>query len=110
VAEERFRLESIEWESTPYQNHMMASPAVSTVPTEMELPAGTYIVRMSQNAASLIAELMEPGTDDNVVAWNFLDHSIPNPAALGRMQQADGFFLPIYRVMRPAGMNATLIP
>jgi hypothetical protein len=110
VEAERYRLDSIEWESAPYQNHMMASPEVTLVPAQIELPAGTYLVRMSQNAASLIAELMEPGTDDNLVAWNFLDHSIPNPQALQRMQQGDGYFLPVYRVMRQAGVAATVVP
>jgi dipeptidyl-peptidase 4 len=108
VSAERFRLDSIEWESAPYQNHMMANPQVTLVPEQTTLPAGTYVVRMAQNAGRLISELMEPGTDDNIVAWNFLDHSLPNPQQLERMQQP--FLLPIYRVMQPAGMNSRVIP
>jgi hypothetical protein len=62
---------------------------------------------MSQNAARLIAELMEPDTDDSLVAWNFLDHSLPAPRALENRQQP--FLLPIYRITAPATVRATLI-
>jgi hypothetical protein len=108
VRVERFQLDSIGWESAPYQNHMMADARVRTVPGEITLPAGTYVVRTAQNAGRLVAELMEPDTDDSLLAWNFLDHMLPSPDALQRRQQP--FFLPIYRMMAPTGMRSTLIP
>jgi hypothetical protein len=107
VQVEQFRLDSIGWESAPYQNHMMASAAVTTVPGEMTLPAGTFLVRSAQNAGRLIAELFEPDTDDSLLAWNFLDHMLPSPDALARRQQP--LILPTYRIMAPAGMRSTLI-
>jgi hypothetical protein len=73
----------------------------------MMLPEGTYLVRMTQNAARLIGELMEPDTDDSVVVWNLLDHAMPNPRALENAERP--FFLPIYRVMAPADVRATLV-
>jgi hypothetical protein len=107
VAAERYRLDSIEWESAPYQNHMMATPQVTLMPEQMTLPAGTYVVRMAQNAGRLIAELMEAGTDDSLVAWNFLDHSIPSPQAMARSEQP--YFLPIYRIMQSTPLLSTLV-
>ena len=107
VRAEKYRLTKIAWETSPYQNHMMADADVEIVPEAMTLPAGTYLVRMSQNAARLIAELMEPDTDDSVLAWNLLDHSLPAPRSLENRQQP--FLLPIYRIMAPAPVRATLI-
>ena len=104
---ERFRLTSIDYAEFPYQNHLNATPTVETVAGPMELPEGMYIVRMSQNAARLVSELMEPDTDDSVVVWNLLDHSMPNPRVLENPERP--FFLPIYRIMAPAPLQATLI-
>ena len=105
VAAEKFRLTSIEWASAPYQNHLNATPAVELAQERMELPPGTYLVRMSQAAARLIPELLEPDTDDSVVVWNLLDHSIPNPARLADRE----YFLPIYRVVAPFPARATVV-
>jgi hypothetical protein len=105
---ERFRLTSIEWANAPYQNHLNATAGVETVPGTITLPAGTYLVRMTQNAARVVAQLMEPDTDDSVLVWNFLDPILPGAAALERRQQP--FFLPIYRVMAPTNVRSTLIP
>lgn len=106
VAAERYQLTKIAWSESPYQNHLLADAAVQVVPATMTLPAGTYLVRMSQNAARLIAELMEPDTDDSIVTWNLLDHSLPAPRSLEGRQQP--LFLPIYRITAPASVRATL--
>jgi hypothetical protein len=106
VSAERFRLDSIAWSAAPYQNHLNAAARVALVPDAMTLPAGAYLVRMTQNASRLIAELMEPDTDDSVLVWNLLDHALPGQQALERRQQP--YFLPIYRVMAPAPVRATL--
>ena len=73
----------------------------------MQLPNGTYIVRMTQNAARLIGELMEPDTDDSIVVWNLLDHSLPGPGQLDNPERP--YFLPIYRIMAPAPVKATAL-
>jgi hypothetical protein len=104
---ERYRLTSIEWATSPYQNHLNATAAVETVPETMELPAGTYLVRMSQAASRLIAELMEPDTDDSVLVWNMLDHTLPGTEALERRTQP--YHLPIYRVTAPASVRTLLV-
>jgi len=107
VRVEQFRLDSIGWESAPYQNHMMANASVTTVPAEVTLPIGTFIVRSAQNGGRLVSELFEPDTDDSLLAWNFLDHALPSQEALNRRQQP--FLLPTYRVMAPVGIRTTLI-
>jgi dipeptidyl-peptidase 4 len=108
TAVERFRLDSIRWAPAPYQNHLNATARVGVVAETATLPAGTYVVRMTQNAARVISELMEPDTDDSVVVWNLLDHALPSQEALQRRQQP--FMLPISRVMQPVSMRAVLLP
>ena len=107
VSAEKYRLTAIEWAEAPYQNHLNATPTVELVSEQMQLPEGTYLVRMTQNAARLIGELMEPDTDDSIVVWNLLDHSIPSGRALDNPERP--YFLPLYRVIAPAPVRATLV-
>lgn len=104
---EKYRLTQIEWATSPYQNHLNAAAGVETVADTMTLPAGAYLVRMSQPASRLIAELMEPDTDDSVLVWNLLDHTLPSGEALARREQP--YHLPLYRVMARAGVRSVLI-
>jgi hypothetical protein len=39
----------------------------------MEYPAGTYIVSLAQPCSETIALLLEPESDDSVLAWNRLN-------------------------------------
>jgi hypothetical protein len=104
---ERYRLTQIEWATSPYQNHLNAAAGVETIADTMTLPAGAYLVRMSQPASRLIAELMEPDTDDSVLVWNLLDHTLPSGEALARREQP--YHLPLYRVMAMARVRSVLI-
>ena len=52
----------------------------------MNVPAGTYLVRLAQPLGRLAAYLLEPESDDGVVHWNMLG-SEPH----------DGDLLPIVR-------------
>jgi dipeptidyl-peptidase 4 len=88
---ERFRIEEISWDSTPYQNHLLAQAEVEVVPGEMTFPAGTYVVRLGQVTGRLIPLLMEPDAEDSVLRWNFLDHSIPTSGG-------PNAWVPIYRL------------
>ena len=107
VSAEKYRLTAIEWAEAPYQNHLNATPTVELVSEQMQLAEGTYLVRMTQNAARPIGELMEPDTDDSIVVWNLLDHSIPSSRALENPERP--YFLPLYRVVAPAPVRATLV-
>ncbi|HEX9581658.1 MAG TPA: hypothetical protein VF970_11195 [Gemmatimonadales bacterium] len=42
----------------------------------MEVPAGAYYVSTAQSRGNLIAYLMEPETDDNLITWGFTDHRL----------------------------------
>jgi hypothetical protein len=101
---ETYRLTSLDWTDEPYQNHLNAVASVAVEPMSRELPAGTYLVRMSQSAARVIAQLFEPDTDDSLVVWNFLDHAIQAPE-----EGEQGDLLPMYRIPERVGVRATLV-
>jgi hypothetical protein len=98
---EQYRLDSLTYARTPYQNHLMATAMVSVTPGEMTLPAGVYIVRTGQPAGMLAALLLEPDNEDSLVSWNFLDNALPRA---GTTQP-----IPIYRIMTQVGMKTLLV-
>jgi dipeptidyl-peptidase 4 len=49
--------------------------AVHTV--ERAFPAGTYVVSTAQMLGRLVAHMLEPESDDNVVLWNRMDAWLP---------------------------------
>ena len=55
----------------------------------MQFEPGTYFVRTSQPLGLLAAYLLEPESDDGLVAWNFFD-------AFLQPQKV----LPVYKLMR----------
>jgi hypothetical protein len=101
VTVERYRLDSLRYATSPYQNHLMATASVSTMPGEMELPEGVYIVRTAQPVGMLAALLLEPDNEDSLVSWNFFDNALPRA---GSNQP-----IPIYRIMNPVGMKTLLV-
>jgi hypothetical protein len=70
-----------------------------------EMPRGTYVVPTAQYLGRLVAHMLEPETDDNVIYWNTMDAWLPRPGA-----RRDGpLLVPIYKVMRPATYTSTVV-
>jgi hypothetical protein len=67
---------------------------------DVEFPAGTYVVPTAQYLGRLVAHMLEPETDDNVVYWNTMDAWIP---------REPGGLVPIYKVMRPVPLDASVL-
>jgi len=103
---ERYHLTRIDWEEEPYQNHLMATVEVRIVAAEMTFPAGAYLVRTAQNAGTIAMHLLEPDNDDSLVAWNFLDHSMPRPDSTGSNERS---VMPVYRLVSPTGVKALVV-
>jgi dipeptidyl-peptidase 4 len=58
-----------------FQGHYLKSVSDVTKVTEtVEVPAGSYYISTAQSRGNLIAYLMEPETDDNLVTWGWADH------------------------------------
>jgi hypothetical protein len=94
------------------------------VTSERTFPAGTYVVQTAQYLGRLVAQMLEPETDDNVIYWNTMDAWVPRPdsrsAPDGGLPNADRQngvgggeageqFVPIYKLMRPTPLSASLV-
>lgn len=95
------------------------------VTLEQSFPKGTYIVPTSQFLGRLVAHMLEPETDDNVVYWNTMDAWIPRPVDEAEAQEGQrpggmpqGFgqrgpqgppVVPIYKLMTPTRLSIRLL-
>ena len=66
---------------------------------EQEFPAGTYVVPTAQYLGRLVAHMLEPETDDNVVYWNTMDAWIPRGQGV----------VPIYKLMTPTALDSRVV-
>ena len=79
----------------PFQGHFLRSARGTYEDVEMEFPAGTLYVPMAQPLGKVAATLLEPESDDGLVAWNFLDRYLAG--SFGRPAP-----FPIYKLTEPA--------
>jgi hypothetical protein len=100
------------------------------VTLEQNFPVGTYVVPTAQFLGRLVAHMLEPETDDNVVYWNTMDAWIPRPreveedsalppgvdpqdprvAAFARQRAQRGPpVVPIYKLMTPVALPTRLL-
>ncbi len=82
-------------EERAFQGHFMRSARGTYEEIEREFPAGTLYVTTAQPLGKVAATLLEPESDDGLVAWNFLDRYLAG--SFGRPSP-----FPIYKLMAPA--------
>jgi dipeptidyl-peptidase 4 len=89
-----------------FQGHYLKSVSDVTRATEtMEVPAGSYYVSTAQSRGNLIAYIMEPETDDNLITWGWTDHVLRVTEAGAAADGGDPDDAP-----RPAQQQAQRIP
>lgn len=64
-----------------FQGHDLKAVTVEKATESVEVPAGAYYISTAQSRGNLIAYLMEPESDDNLITWGFADHLIRVPGA-----------------------------
>jgi hypothetical protein len=94
---EVFTLEEATRSERVYQGHRDVRVKGKYQTQKASFEAGTVVIRMAQPLASVIFYLLEPQSDDGLVAWNFLDSYLQNGTAY-----------PIMRLMQPAGLATRL--
>lgn len=90
---ERFRIESSKTEEREFEGHKLRTLTGAWEGIEEKLPAGSLIIPMDQPLARLAFLLLDPRSDDGLMAWNILDPvlgSSPGPE-----------FYPVFRTMNP---------
>lgn len=83
------------------------------VNVQEQFPVGTYIVPTGQALGRLVAHMLEPETDDNVLYWNTMDAWLPRPQQAGGQgggNQGQGPpLVPIYKLMSPRALPSVII-
>lgn len=92
-AGERFRIESSTTDEREFEGHKLRTLTGAWEPIEQKLPAGSLVIPMDQPLARLAFLLLDPRSDDGLMAWNILD------PILG-VSPGPGFY-PILRTSNP---------
>ena len=93
-----FKLKEIKGAAQIYQGHRTNTVKGEYAAEQKDFAAGTYYVSLAQPLAPLAAYMLEPESDDGLLAWNFFDKEIVpqwsrEPAAY-----------PVYKLMKPAAL------
>ena len=89
---EEFQIDSVSTSEREYQGHQAQEVWGSYAPSRpAELPPGTVMVPMDQPLARVVFTLLEPSSDDGVVAWGLISESLGagRPYPILRAVQAD---------------------
>jgi dipeptidyl-peptidase 4 len=111
-------------EYTRQYNHAAAVQVTvgESITVDRTFPRGTYVVPTGQVLGRVVAHMLEPETDDNVVYWNTMDAWLPRPAAPAAPANADRYgesvqraeqqgppLVPIYKLMTPRPLPARIV-
>jgi len=75
---QRFAIGENKTAEREFQKHKMRTLKGTFEQTEMIFPAGTFVVKMNQPLSRLAFYLLEPESEDGIVAWNFMDKYFGN--------------------------------
>ena len=70
---EVYRWVSLEKAEKPFEDHRIAAAEVTSRAESRTIPSGTYKIETGQPLGNLLVYLLEPQSDDGLVAWNFFD-------------------------------------
>jgi dipeptidyl-peptidase 4 len=109
----------------PEYNHAATTRVTvgEVITTTRAFPRGTYVVPTGQVLGRVVAHMLEPETDDNVIYWNTMDAWLPRPraaaaAAAGAADDEDTPrpagqqgppLVPIYKLMRPTALPVKVV-
>lgn len=103
-----------------YDHAATVSVTVGEVVTVTEeFPAGTYVVPTGQVLGRVVAHMLEPETDDNVIYWNTMDAWLPRPGPAASADPEDDEpgpqgrrgppLVPIFKLMTPRPLPVRII-
>jgi hypothetical protein len=100
---ETFLPKEVKGAERPYQGHRLNAVKGEYAVGTMEFAAGTVVVRTSQPLGCLAAGLLEPESDDGLVAWNFFDRRLAGQWERGYLP------LPVHKLLAPANLVTTAV-
>ena len=93
VSVEIFHIDSTVASARPFQGHREMRLVGRWRPQQVNVPQGSYFVRVDQPLGTLAVYLLEPESDDGLVTWNFFDREL-----------RPGGTYPVLKLILPLGM------
>jgi hypothetical protein len=79
----RFVPRSISRDATPFQGHRLIQVAGDWEDADESFGPGSLVVETAQPLARLVFRLLEPESDDGIVAWNVMDARLRQRRPMG---------------------------
>ena len=76
VSVDQFMIDQVRHAERAFQGHQETSMTGRFERRDMELPAGSIVVRTNQALGRLVFYLLEPESDDGLTRWNLLDGAL----------------------------------
>jgi hypothetical protein len=96
---ERFDISELKGSSRLNQGHYLNSVNGKFVAGIKNFPAGTLVIRMDQPLANVCAYLLEPQSNEGLLAWNYFDRYLVPQWGMGY------YPYPVYKLMKNTAMN-----
>ncbi len=100
---ETFLPQELKGDERLYQGHRLNTIKGEYRTEKREFAAGTVVVRTGQPLGPLASGLLEPESDDGLVAWNFFDRRVAPQWERGYLP------VPVHRLLAPANLVTTSI-
>jgi hypothetical protein len=81
VTVEQFVISDVRHAERAFQGHHATSIAGRFERRDIDVPAGSLVVRTKQPLGRLVSYLLEPESDDGLTTWNLLDSELKVGAA-----------------------------
>lgn len=85
-------------ETEYFQGHYLMAAGAEKEVEVVDVPAGAFFVSTAQPKGNLIAYLLEPETDDNLITWGYANHLLPESNGEGGRARRQ---IPMMRLVRP---------
>lgn len=100
---EAFKITDLKPAARLNQGHYTNTVTGSMIKDTLEFLPGTFVIRMAQPLANLVAYLLEPQSNDALLLWNFFDkYLVPQ---WGRGYNA----YPVYRLMKKTELKTQVV-
>lgn len=76
ISVEQFVIDQVRQAERPFQGHRETTVSGRFERQDLELPAGSIVVRTDQPLGRLVFYLLEPESDDSLTTWNLLDAAL----------------------------------
>lgn len=105
VEVETFKIKELASAERLYQGHKINAVKGEYFREKIRFPAGTLFVSTAQPLGALAACLLEPESNDGLVAWNYFDKFLASSWG----GATSGMIVPVHRILKSAALPADIV-